>query len=127
MAWEIPAAMGAICEDQPLIENTITLDGKKDKFGMHRVKVTYTVSPDGYALAMQAKEEGLRVVKASGAKKAWAGPVAGQHICGGTIMGENASNSVCNGYGQVHNVPNLVIGGQSTFPTCSSGNPAVHT
>lgn len=116
------AAMGAICEDQPLIENTITLDGKKDKFGMHRAKVTYTVSPDGYALAMQAKEEGLRVIKASGAKKAWPGPVAGQHICGGTIMGENASNSVCNDYGQVHNVPNLVVGGQSTFPTCSSGN-----
>lgn len=117
------ATMSAICEDQAFIENTITLDSKKDKFGMHRAKLTYQRSPDGYALAMQAKEEGLRVVKASGARKAWAGPVTAQHICGGTIMGESASDSVCNSYGQVHDVPNLIIGGQSTFPTCSSANP----
>lgn len=116
------AAMAAICEDMPLIENTITLDNKKDKFGMPRAKLTYQRSPDGQALAMQAREEGLRVVKASGAKMAWSGAVAAQHICGGTIMGASASDSVCDGYGQVHDVPNLIIAGQSTFPTSSSAN-----
>jgi choline dehydrogenase-like flavoprotein len=116
------AAMAAICEDTPLIDNFIGLDSKKDKFGMPRAKLNYRYSPDGYALAMQAKEEGLRVVKASGAKKAWAGPVASQHICGGTIMGKDATDSVCNSYGQMHDLPNVVIGCQGTFPTCSSAN-----
>ncbi len=116
------AAMSAICEDQPLLTNEIVQDSKKDKFGMPRAKLNYTYSPDGKALALQAKEEGLRVVKASGAKRAWAGPLASQHICGGTIMGESASDSVCNQYGQMHDLPNIVIAGQSTFPTCSSAN-----
>jgi choline dehydrogenase-like flavoprotein len=116
------AAMGAICEDMPQTENTITLDSKKDRFGMHRAKVSYTRSADGHALALQAREEGLRVVKASGAIKAWAGEIVGQHICGGTIMGTNANDSVVNDYGQVHDAPNVIVGGQSTFPTCSSAN-----
>lgn len=116
------AAMSAICEDQPLIENHISLDTKQDKFGMPRAKLNYAYSSDGAGLARQAAEEGVRVVNASGSVKAWAGPPAAQHICGGTIMGNNPSASVCNSYGQLHDVRNVVVGGQSTFPTCSSGN-----
>jgi len=66
--------------------------------------------------------EGIEIVKASGAQHAWSSPVAAQHIMGGTIMGTSAENSVCDGYGISHEISNLVIAGQSTFPTGSHAN-----
>jgi choline dehydrogenase-like flavoprotein len=116
------AVMAAICEDQPLAENRIVLDEHKDAFGMLQAKVIYQVSPDGAALAEQARAEGLDIVRASGAQQAWSSPLAAQHIMGGTIMGTAADNSVCNGYGISHDISNLVIAGQSTFPTGSHAN-----
>lgn len=116
------AAMAAICEDQPLYDNRILPGEQKDQFGMPQAKVIYQVSPDGRALAEQARQEGLEVIKASGALQAWSGPVAAQHIMGGTIMGKSAEDSVCDGYGITHEIGNLVIGGQSTFPSGSHAN-----
>ena len=115
-------AMAAICEDQPLFDNRIVPGEQKDQFGMPQAKVIYQVSPDGRALAEQARREGLEVIKASGALQAWSGPVAAQHIMGGTIMGKSAEDSVCDGYGITHELGNLVIGGQSTFPSGSHAN-----
>ncbi len=62
------------------------------------------------------------MIKASGALQAWSGPVAAQHIMGGTIMGKSAEDSVCDGYGITHEIGNLVIGEQSTFPSGSHAN-----
>jgi choline dehydrogenase-like flavoprotein len=47
---------------------------------------------------------------------------AAQHIMGGTRMGKDADDSVCNSFGVTHELTNLVIGGQSTFPTGSDAN-----
>ncbi len=116
------AAMSAICEDQPLAENRIVPGEVKDEFGMPRARVIYQVSPDGRSLAEQARHEGLEIIEASGAQQAWSGPVAAQHIMGGTIMGKSAEDSVCDGFGVTHQLGNLVIGGQSTFPTGSHAN-----
>jgi len=116
------AAMSAICEDQPLAENRIVASENRDEFGMPAAKVIYRVSPDGRALADQARQEGLEIIKASGAIQAWSGPLAAQHIMGGTIMGNSAEDSVCDGFGITHELGNLVIGGQSTFPTGSHAN-----
>ena len=116
------AAMAAICEDQALFENRIVAGEHKDEFGMPQAKVIYQVSPDGRALAEQARREGLQVIEASGALQAWSGPLAAQHIMGGTIMGKSAEDSVCDGYGITHEIGNLLIGGQSTFPSGSHAN-----
>ena len=37
-------------------------------------------------------------------------------------MGKSPGDSVCDGYGIAHDVGNLVIGGQSTYPTSSHAN-----
>lgn len=116
------AAMGAVCEDQPLVENQLILDSTRDEFGMPRAKLVYTVSRDGLGLAMQARDEGIKVIKAAGAKEVWSGPIAAQHICGGTIMGKDPKTSVCNTYLQAHDISNLVVGSQSTFAGSSSCN-----
>ena len=41
---------------------------------------------------------------------------------GGTIMGNDRKSSVTNEYAQLHDVPNIIIGGPSVFPTSSSVN-----
>ena len=86
------AAMSAICEDQPLAENRIVASEDRDEFGMPTAKVIYRVSPDGRALADQARQEGLEIIRASGAIQAWSGPLAAQHIMGGTLMGNSAED-----------------------------------
>ena len=116
------AAMASICEDQPQEDNRIVLGETKDDFGMPQARVEYRVSPDGVALAQQARAEGLEIIRASGAVEAWSGPIAAQHIMGGTIMGKSPGDSVCDGYGIAHDVGNLVIGGQSAYPTGSHVN-----
>jgi choline dehydrogenase-like flavoprotein len=116
------AAMAAICEDQPQEDNRIVLGETKDEFGMPEARAIYRVSPDGRSLAEQARAEGLDIIRASGAVEAWSGPIAAQHIIGGTLMGKSPEDSVCDGYGIAHEVGNLLIGGQSTFPTSSHAN-----
>ena len=93
------AAMAAICEDQPQEENRIVLGETRDDFGMPQARVVYRVSPDGRALAQQARAEGIDIIRASGAVDAWSGPIAAQHIMGGTIMGKSGEDSICNGMG----------------------------
>jgi choline dehydrogenase-like flavoprotein len=44
-------------------------------------------------------------------------------MVGGTAMGKSAADSVCDGYGQTHEVPNLFLSGVSTFPTEGAVNP----
>jgi gluconate 2-dehydrogenase alpha chain len=45
------------------------------------------------------------------------------HLTGGTIMGDNPSNSVVNRYGQSWDVPNVFVMGSSVFPQNSAYNP----
>ena len=45
------------------------------------------------------------------------------HMVGGTAMGRSAADSVANGYGQTHEIPNLWIAGVTLFPTEGAVNP----
>ena len=115
-------SMVGVCEDQPVRDNRIGLAKDKDRFGLPLARVTYQVSEEGRKLWQNASKEGVDLFNAAGAKQAWHGPMAGQHIMGGTIMGTDSSQSVTNGEAQTHDLPNLFIGGPSVFPTSSSIN-----
>jgi choline dehydrogenase-like flavoprotein len=115
-------AMVAECEDQPLLENRIELDSRKDKFGLPLARIVYRRSDDGRKLWDTAADEGVKVFKAAGAHDAWHGTPGAQHIMGGTIMGADRHSSVLNGVAQSHDVSNLFIGGPGVFPTSSCVN-----
>lgn len=115
--------MVSICEEQPVQSNRIELSTTKDKFGMPLAQVNYTTGKDALGLLAQSKTQGFEIFKAAGADKVWSGPPAGQHIMGGTIMGDDRTKSVTNSYAQTHDIPNLVIGGCGIFPTSSCANP----
>jgi choline dehydrogenase-like flavoprotein len=51
--------------------------------------------------------------------------VTSAHLMGGCAMGRDASDSVTDGWGRVHDVPWLFIADSSLFPQCSDVNPYV--
>ena len=114
--------MVGVCECLPDKTNRIELSNKQDKFGMPLARVTFNLDDNGRGLWHQAAKEGLEIFKAAGATEAWHSPPGGQHIMGGTIMGKDRETSVTNEYAQLHDVPNVIIGGPSVFPTASCVN-----
>ena len=114
--------MVGVVEDQPMLENRIELSENTDKFGMSRAKVFYQTSAEGRKLWQTAAAKGVDIMKAAGAREAWHGPQAGQHIMGGTVMGQDPSKSVLDAHAQSHDVANLYVGGPSGFPTSSCIN-----
>ncbi len=85
--------------------------------------VHYTTSADGLRLWKDVAKDGKAVMAAAGASEIWNGPQGGQHIMGGTVMGDDRKSSVTNTYAQTHDVENLFIGGTGVFPTSSAVNP----
>ena len=117
------ASMTAVIEDLPLADNSVTLSEQTDRFGVPLANVTHTTHADSKALWQAALQEGQAVFRAAGAKQVWTGPQAAMHIMGGTIMGDDPASSVCNDFGQTHDISNLVIAGSGLFPTSGGVNP----
>ena len=115
-------AMVGVCECLPHEDNRIELTGSKDKFGMPLARSTFNLDDYARNLWQETADLGVKIFKAAGANEAWHSPPGGQHIMGGTIMGNDRKSSVTNAYAQLHDVPNVIIGGPSVFPTSSSVN-----
>ena len=45
------------------------------------------------------------------------------HLMGGTVMGADAKESVCDQYGRCHDMDNLYIAGPGVFPSSGAVNP----
>ncbi len=117
------AGMTAVVEDLPVADNRVTLSDRRDAHGVPLARVSHDTHPESVSLWKACLAEGKEVMAAAGATETWTGPAGSMHIMGGTIMGTSASNSVTNGYGQVHDIPNLVIAGPGLFPTSGGVNP----
>ena len=115
-------AMVGVCEDQPQLTNRVELSDKKDPHGMPIARTVYEYSKDAMVLWEATAKEGVEIMQAAGAKEAWHGPLGGQHIMGGTIMGNDPESSVTTPQSRTHDVENLFIGGGGVFPTSSCVN-----
>ncbi len=117
------ATMTGVIEDLPVADNRVELSERRDRFGIPLAQVTHTTHPDSKRLWQAALEEGQEIFRAAGAREVWTGPQAAMHIMGGTIMGRDAATSVCNEFGQTHDIPNLVVAGPGLFPSSAGVNP----
>ena len=115
-------AMVGVCECLPHEANRIELADSRDRLGMRLARVNFNLDDYARNLWRQTADLGVEIFKAAGATEAWHSPPGGQHIMGGTIMGNDRKSSVTNEYAQLHDVPNVIIGGPSVFPTSSSVN-----
>jgi choline dehydrogenase-like flavoprotein len=116
-------SMTLLGEDQPLAENRVTVLSEKDGFGVPIARTTHRFAQDTLNLYGAAMAEGVNILRAAGAREVWHGPMAQQHILGGTIMGSDSRTSVTNSYGQSHDIPNLFVAGSGLFPTSGAVNP----
>jgi choline dehydrogenase-like flavoprotein len=117
--------IGAFGEEMPNIENRIELATDKDEFGMPLGRIIHSYDDDVPKLWEANLAEGLAIAKAAGAKEMWSarGNIPTIHLMGGTIMGTGADNAVVDSFGQMHEIPNLYIGGPGIFATSGASNP----
>lgn len=117
------ATMTAVVEDLPVADNRVTLAAEVDVHGVPLASTVHTTHAASRQLWKETHAEGRRVFEAAGATDVWTGPQGAMHTMGGTIMGKDPRTSVTNSYGQLHDIPNVVVAGPGLFPTSGGVNP----
>jgi choline dehydrogenase-like flavoprotein len=121
------AGMWIVGEDMPRETNRITLNPNvKDKWGSPVPNVHFDDHPNDIAMRKHAFQQGEAVYKAAGAIKSFhTPPYPSTHNLGTCRMGKTARDSVCNSYGQTHDVKNLFISDGSQFTSGGAENPTL--
>ncbi|WP_298208643.1 GMC family oxidoreductase [Acidovorax sp.] len=121
------AGMWLVGEDMPRESNRVTLHATlKDRWGSAIPNVHFDDHDNDIAMRKHAFTQGENVYLAAGALKAFrTPPYPSTHNLGTCRMGASAQSSVCNAYGQTHDVPNLFISDGSQFTTGGAENPTL--
>ncbi|HKX94534.1 MAG TPA: GMC family oxidoreductase [Methylibium sp.] len=121
------AGMWLVGEDMPRETNRVTLNGAvKDRWGNAVPNVHFDDHANDIALRDHAFTQGQRVYEAAGALKSFrTPPYPSTHNLGTCRMGASAKDSVCNAYGQTHDIKNLFISDGSQFTTGGAENPTL--
>ena len=121
------AGMWLVGEDMPREGNRITLNGNvKDKWGLAAPNVHFDDHDNDIAMRNHAFAQGEKVYKAAGAIRTFrTPPYPSTHNLGTCRMGASAKDSVCNAYGQTHDIANLFISDGSQFTTGGAENPTL--
>jgi choline dehydrogenase-like flavoprotein len=114
-------------EDPPQQSNRITLHAtEKDQFGLPVPIVNYHKHANTNAMLDYAYRRGKAMYTALGATETFTIEGFGAtHNMGVCRMGNDANTSVCNSYGQTHDIPNLFVSDGSLFTTAGSANPTL--
>ena len=121
------AGMWIVGEDLPRESNRVTLHPTlKDKWGSAIPNVHFDDHDNDIAMREHAFRQGQRVYQAAGALKSMrTPPYPSTHNMGTCRMGASAASSVCNSYGQTHDIANLFISDGSQFTTGGAENPTL--
>ena len=121
------AGMWLVGEDMPRETNRVTLNSNvKDKWGNYAPNVHYDDHENDIAMREHAFRQGQRVYEAAGAIKSFrTPPYPSTHNMGTCRMGASGKDSVCNAYGQTHDIANLFISDGSQFTTSGAENPTL--
>jgi gluconate 2-dehydrogenase alpha chain len=128
------AAMTIQAEDAPQPTNRVDLDPTvRDVFGLQVVRLTYQSN----AFELNAREYYkpllIDVMHRAGAMYGFIDPTTGapgapptsRHVMGGLRMSDDSSQSVCDGFGQFHDVDNLYCMDGGVMPSSSGYNPSL--
>jgi len=121
------AGMWLVGEDMPRESNRVTLNTSvKDKYGNPVPNVHFDDHPNDVAMREHAFRQGQAIDEAAGAIKSFrTPPYPSTHNLGACRMGANARDSVCNSWGQTHDIGNLFISDGSQFTTGGAENPTL--
>lgn len=121
------AGMWLVGEDMARATNRVTLNSNfKDQWGSAVPNVHFDDHENDIAMRNHAFQQGQRVYEAAGAIKSFrTPPYPSTHNLGTCRMGASAKDSVCNAYGQTHDIPNLFISDGSQFTSGGAENPTL--
>ena len=115
-------------EDLPEKTNRISLHRQqKDQYGLPVPIVHYEEHANTTRMKKYALARAKNVYKTLGAEKihAMVDIFPATHNMGTARIGEDPRNSVCNEWGQTHDIPNLFVSDGSLFPSVGCENPTL--
>jgi choline dehydrogenase-like flavoprotein len=127
-------ALRVQAEQAPNPDSRVTLDDKRDPFGLPRARLDWRVTEfDSWSIrrVQELLDEGLRaaglgrVEHKLGDEKAASLFLGSFHHMGTTRMHEDHKRGVVDANCQVHGVSNLFVAGSSVFPTTGYANPTL--
>jgi choline dehydrogenase-like flavoprotein len=121
------AGLMVVGEDVPEQNNRITLHPtRKDQNGLPVPIVTYKDHKNTIAVREYGKRKAKELYTALGAERVLhGGMIPATHNMGVARIGEDPATSVCNPWGQTHDINNLFVSDGSLFPTSGCANPTL--
>ncbi len=108
----------------PYAHNYMELSDELDGRGLPKPRVHFTMGDNERRMTEHADRLMQRIWEAAGARDIWSFP-RNAHIIGTARMGTDADGSVVDPDGKAHDVPNLYISDNSTWPSALGANPAL--
>jgi choline dehydrogenase-like flavoprotein len=114
-------------EDPPEKSNRITLHPTgKDKFGIPVGVVSYRFHKNTLAMVQHAQGKATELYRSLGATDVfYASDFGATHNMGTARIGNDPKTSVCNKWGQTHDIRNLFVSDGSVFVTSAAANPTL--
>ena len=122
------AALLIVGEDPPMQTNSITLHPEKqDQYGLPIPVVHYEHHDNSRKMLSYGLERGRRIYEALGAEQVieMVDVFPATHNMGTARMGNDPATSVCDRWGQTHDLDNLFISDGSLFPSSGCANPTL--
>jgi len=118
------AGIGMNGECLPSEDNVLTLSGEDDEYGIPRARIAFTAGPNERALEAHATAVMTRILEAAGATSTRV-LARTAHTLGTCRMSVDPADGVVDGDGRSHEIPNLWIADNSTFPSALAANPGL--
>ena len=118
------AGIGMNGDTLPNPDNRLTLSDEKDKRGLPKPLITFSLGDNEKKMSDHAEGNMRRILMAAGGKDLWSSQRTA-HTVGTCRMGSQATASVVDPFGKCWDVPNLYIADNSVFPTSLAANPAL--
>lgn len=104
-------------------ENRIMTAARRDRFGSPIAEVRHRFTDAQLALWRFMSAQGEAVLRAAGATELWSARPATGHLVGGTLMGQDSSDSVVDESGRLYECHNVVIAGAGLIPFSGGISP----
>ncbi len=118
------AGIGAHGDCLPSDRNFLELTSEIDQFGVPIPRIHFSYGENELRMSLHSERLMTAAWQAAGARDIWT-MQRSSHTIGTCRMGTNPATSVCDPFGRTHDIPNLWISDNSTFPSALSANPAL--
>ncbi|HLI76901.1 MAG TPA: GMC oxidoreductase, partial [Acidobacteriaceae bacterium] len=123
-SYNYVAGIGANGEVLPSENNFLELSDELDENGLPKPLLHFSYGPNELAMEAHAIKVMTEAWRAAGARDIWSMRRTAHQI-GTCRMGTDPETSVVDPYGRSHQISNLWISDNSTFPTALAANPAL--